>query len=244
MRRKLWVVDLALLGLVVLSGSALRGRWLESVAREEALLKSTVPVAPPPYLPAYPSAKPATAVQYMEVAQQMLFVKDRNPNVILDPPPPPPPPKPVPPLPVAFGVMNLGEGPMIIAAPAAGAPHRSYKVGERIGEFKVHALNSFEVVLEWEGKYLKKRVEELGNRQLIAQAPAADQNQPADAPTTTSVQNTAIGKAMGPSEIDMGNAQKACTPGDSSPAGTVQDGYRKVITKSPFGDICRWQPEK
>jgi hypothetical protein len=37
---------------------------------------------------------------------------------------------------------------------------------------------------------------------------------------------------------------KACQPGDTSPAGTVADGMRKVIKPSPFGSRCFWESEK
>jgi hypothetical protein len=33
---------------------------------------------------------------------------------------------------------------------------------------------------------------------------------------------------------------KNCKPGDTSPAGTVVDGYKKVIEQTPFGAACRW----
>ena len=33
---------------------------------------------------------------------------------------------------------------------------------------------------------------------------------------------------------------KACVPGDNSPAGTVLNGYTKVIEATPFGNACRW----
>jgi hypothetical protein len=35
---------------------------------------------------------------------------------------------------------------------------------------------------------------------------------------------------------------KLCNPGDTSPAGAVVDGYRKVVTRTPFGEVCRWEP--
>jgi hypothetical protein len=35
---------------------------------------------------------------------------------------------------------------------------------------------------------------------------------------------------------------KLCQAGDSNPAGTVVDGYRKVIKATPFGGICSWEP--
>jgi hypothetical protein len=33
---------------------------------------------------------------------------------------------------------------------------------------------------------------------------------------------------------------KACQPGDTSPAGTVVDGYKKIVEQTPFGPACRW----
>jgi hypothetical protein len=241
LRRKLWLVDITLLVLVALAFTALRQRWLEGRAREEALLKRIVPVAGPPVIPPLPAYSRATAAQYIEVAEKMVFSRDRNPTVILDPPAPPPPPKPMPQLPVAYGVMNLGDGPTAILSEKPGAQHRGYKAGEKIGEFKVVALNNKEIVLEWDGKYLKKNIEELADRTPIAQAPAAEPQQQAAEPAKT--QSTSIGKPEGPG-TDMGNSTRACVPGDTSPPGTVQDGLRKVVTKTPFGESCRWEPAK
>jgi hypothetical protein len=43
-----------------------------------------------------------------------------------------------------------------------------------------------------------------------------------------------------PSDTVIGEGSKACVPGDNSPAGTVADGYKKVIEATPFGNACRW----
>jgi hypothetical protein len=235
------LIDITLLVLVALAATALRERWLEGRAREEALLKRIVPVAGPPNLAPLPRHSPATAAQYIEVAQKMVFSRDRNPTVILDPPAPPPPPKPMPQLPVAYGVMNLGDGPTAILSLKPGAEHRGYKAGEKIGEFKVVALNNREIVLEWDGKYLKKNIEELADRTPVAQAPPPETQQ--QTPQPPKPQTTSIGKAEGPG-ADMGNSTRACVPGDTTPPGTVQDGMRKVVSKTPFGESCRWEPAK
>ena len=242
MRRRLWLVDITLFALVVLASTALRQRWVEGRAREEALLKRMAPAPAAPAIAPLPAHSPSTAAQYLEVAQKMVFSRDRNPTVILDPPAPPPPPKPIPDLPVAYGVMNLGDGPTAILSVKSGAEHRGYKPGEKIGEFKVVALNHKEIVFEWEGKYIKKNIEELADRRptVPQAAPEPTPQQPAAQPQT---QTTSIGKPEGPGG-DMGNSQRACVPGDTSPPGTVQDGFRKVVTKTPFGDSCRWEPAK
>jgi hypothetical protein len=240
MRRNLWVLDLILFVAVVITGFVLKQKWSETTRREEALLKQMVPAVPPPALPGIPGVNPITAANYMETVQMMLFSRDRNPNVILDPPPPPPPPPQMPPLPVAYGVMDLGSGPTAIMAEKPGAQHRGYKAGETIGAFKIVAMNNHEILFDWDGQKVKKSLEELAEKKsTVAVAAAPPENQaPAAAPATT-----AISAPKGPG-TDLGNETRACTPGDSNPAGTVQDGFRKVVTKSPFGDVCRWEPMK
>ena len=241
MRRKLWLVDLTLLALVILAATVLRQRWVEARAREEAMLKRLVPAPAAPAIQPLAVHAPSAATQYLEVAQRMVFSRDRNPDVILDPPAPPPPPKPWPQFPVAYGVINLGDGPTAILSEKPGAQHRGYKAGEKIGEFKLVALNNHEMVLEWEGKYVKKTIEELADRRPTIAAPA---EQTAQTPPPAQPQTTTVGRNTGPSTMDMGNATRACVPGDTSPAGAVQDGFRKVVAKTPFGESCRWEPVK
>jgi len=236
-RRRLWLLDMALVALVILAAVTLRQRWIEGRAREEALLKRTPPAAVPPALAPLAAHTPSTAAQYLQVAQQMIFSRDRNPDVILDPPAPATP-KPWPQLPVAYGVINLGDGPTAILSEKPGAQHRGYRAGERVGEFKLEAMNNQEIVFEWEGKYVKKRFEELADRR-----PTIPENPAAEAPAAAPAQ--AVTQAeKGPGTMDMGNSTKACQPGDTTPPGTVQDGMRKVVTKTPFGDSCRWEPVK
>jgi hypothetical protein len=200
-----------------------------------------VPVGPPPALPNLPTVSPVTPASYLEVAQLMLFSRDRNPNVILDPPPPPPPPPVMPALPVSYGMMDLGMGPMAILAEKPGAPHHSYKAGDKIGAFKIVALNTREILFDWDGELVKKTMDELAEKKsTVAYNTPPQNNQPAGAPAAP--QTTAIGATKGPVEVDMGNQAKACAPGDTTPAGTVEGGMRKVVTKSPFGDVCRWEP--
>jgi len=44
--------------------------------------------------------------------------------------------------------------------------------------------------------------------------------------------------------IDLGSGFRACLPSDHSPAGTVVDGYRKVIGKTFMGRSCLWAREQ
>ena len=44
-----------------------------------------------------------------------------------------------------------------------------------------------------------------------------------------------------PPGVDIGAGLHACQPGDTSPPGTIAQGMRKLVTKTPFGDTCRWE---
>jgi hypothetical protein len=46
---------------------------------------------------------------------------------------------------------------------------------------------------------------------------------------------------LGPGE-DTGRGYKVCIPNDSTPDGSIVDGYRKVSIATPFGNACRWDP--
>ena len=52
---------------------------------------------------------------------------------------------------------------------------------------------------------------------------------------TTSAAGAMIGK-------DMGGGFHGCIAGDNSPDGTVKDGLKKVMTQTPFGSSCHWEP--
>jgi hypothetical protein len=244
MRRNLWLLDLLLLLGIIVSGFTLRQRWFETTRREQALLRQMVPSTPPPAMHQIPEVKALTAASYMEAVQLMLFSRDRNPNVILDPPPPPPPPPEMPPLPVAYGMVDIGTGPTAILAEKPGSPHHGYKAGDTIGAFKIVAMSTKEVLFDWDGQPVKKTFEELAEKKsTVAYNGPPPDAQAAPAPAAQST-TTAIGAQKGPADVDMGNQTKACVPGDASPAGTVEGGMRKVVTKSPFGDVCRWEPVK
>jgi hypothetical protein len=234
LKRKLLLLNLVLVLLTAAAGWQLRREWMAARAREEAVLKRQVKPAPAPPVAPIPPAPPVMPAGYAEIAQKMLFVRDRNPNVIVEAAPEAPP-KPMPPEPVLRGVMNLGDGPIAIMAEKAGAQHREYRKGETIGEFKVAAIGAQQVMLEWEGKMVTVTVEQIAPAE---QAQAAVERTPGAAPPPAVVKT-----ALGPgSEIAAGT--RACQPNDSNPAGAVVDGFRKVVVPSPFGPSCRWEAVK
>lgn len=245
MNRKIVMLNLLLLGLLVWLGMQLRAGWLEAKAREQAALaRAAKPgqVVPPPGVP---QVEPTPATSYIDVAQRMLFSKDRDPSVLLDPPPPPPAPppeKPVPPLPSYYGQMSFGE-PVIVLATEKIA-QKSYRVGEKVGDFKIASFDSDTVTFEWEDKVLKNNVRDLTPKEPERPAPG-----PAAAAAPAAASTKAIGTKMGGAEpkLDpvLGAANglyRACVDSDNSPDGTVKDGYKKKIAQTLMGSSCQWEP--
>jgi hypothetical protein len=231
----LLVVSLLLLVLTAAAAFRLRHQWLAARAREQAVLQQRVKPVPPPRVAPLPAAAPVKPANYIDIAQKMLFAKDRNPIVIVEAPPPPKP-KPMPPLPIFYGLLDLGDGPAAILSEKPGAPNRDFRAGDQIGEFKLVALNDDEIVLEWDGKTITKKVSEM----FAAEAPPPAQSAApaAAAPRPAAKPAPALpGPALGPHGL------KACQPGDSSGDGTVAEGMRKVIKNTPFGRSCFWEPE-
>jgi hypothetical protein len=237
MKRKLVLLNIALLALAAAAAWQVRAQWLDGKARERKVLREPVQAAEPPPATSLQPPQPARASAYIEVAQKMLFSQDRNPDVVVEAGPP----KPMPPLPVAYGVMNLGGGPTVFLGEKPGAPNRGYSAGEKVGEFTLVALDQDEIVLEWDGQKFKKKLADL-RPQAGVQPPGAPV---AEAPrqASTQVQTVTVSQDLGPGP-EAAPGAKFCEPGDTSPAGTVRDGYRKVVSPTPVGNACHWEQVK
>ena len=106
-------------------------------------------------------------------------------------------------------------------------------------------MNEREIVFDWDGNKVPRPLDELiqqGRKQAgqteASVAPAA----PAPAGASTSVVAANAGStAKGTPGADVGGGYRACQPGDTTPAGTVVDGMRKIIAQTPFGGSCRWK---
>ena len=227
MKRKLLLANLALLAFATAGAVHLRREWVEAHTREQAVLEKRIQPAPPPRMPAPAAIEPVKAAGYNDIAQKMLFSKDRNPVVVVEPPPAPKV-VPMPALPLFHGVVNLGDGPMAIMSVGPKGPHRDYQPGDKVGEFTLVAVNNEELVLEWQGQTITKKVDEILDRGTTA------------APAPGPVAAAAAAEPGG----DLTRGVRACQPGDSSPAGTVADGMVKVIRSTPFGAKCFWESAK
>jgi hypothetical protein len=234
MKRKLILLNIALLVLATAAAWQLRARWREGQERERKVLRQSVkPVVPHPP-PALEAPRATQAVGYSEVAQKTLFSRDRNPNVVVEVAPP----KPVPEFPVAYGIISLGGEPSAMLSAKSGERSKRYSAGDKVGEFVLAEVESDAIVLEWDGRQFRKSLKDL---RAAAPAVAAVAAAPAAAaPTVVApVRTAAPAPDPGPGE-QTSEEHRSCQAGDTSPAGTIRNGYRKVLLSSPFGDLCRW----
>jgi hypothetical protein len=233
-------LNLLLLALTGLGAWRLRTNWEVARQREQRLLRLRLPPLPPAEVPIPAAPGLVSPADFFEVAARLLFSKDRNPNVVIDTPPP----KQRPPLPSFFGAMDFGAGLSLVMAEGPGSPQRSYKIGEKIGEYKIVEASPAGFVFEWDGEKVTASIEQLmpqGRREAPAETAGAALAAPAAAGPVSVKQVTSSTPMPG---ADMGGGFKACAAGDNSPSGTVADGFRKVASSTPFGSICRWEPAK
>ena len=250
MKGKLIWLNVVLAALLIAAVLRVRTEWMEGKQREVAVREHAHKPAPPPAVSVSPPPGGVTAASYGDIAQKMLFARDRNPDVVVEVPAAPPA-KPMPPLPILRGVMGLPDGMVALMSPDAKSRTSGIRVGEKVGEFKVSALSGDEISMTWEDKTVTKSVSEMIRNvpePPTAGAGAAPVAAPS-APATPEGANAAPpsgGQSGKPFTEVAGSSAgiKNCAPGDSAPAGTIADGYRKVVTSTPFGSACRWEPVK
>ncbi|HLH44016.1 MAG TPA: hypothetical protein VKV74_13580 [Bryobacteraceae bacterium] len=252
--RKIWLLNLTLVALAGLLGWRLRLAWLAGQTQERAFLSQAPHVraliAPPPA----PLPAPVKPADYDQVAQQMLFSRDRNPNVIVAPPPPPPPPPPMPALPSYYGQMAIFGPPVVLLSVEPNGEQKSYRAGDLVGKFKLVAFDSDSITFDWNGQNVVRKLSEVMGKDTekpaapaAAPAPSATFAPPVDAGKTSITAEppkpTLATKPAAPGN-DMGAGFRACVAGDASPAGTVANGYTKKIVTSLMGPQCFWEQNK
>jgi hypothetical protein len=241
MKKKLIWLNAALLCLVGMAVWKVQGEWAAQKQRELELKQAKVATPPLPPVQIAPAPAPVVAASYSDIASKMLFNKERNPNVVVEVVEAPKPP--MPPLPILRGVMGLPSGMLALLSPDAKTPSRGVKVGEKVGQFELAALSRDEISLKWEDKTVTKSVSEMIYHG--AEAPATPPGPPlpgGSAPAPGGPPSEGSGKPSAP-VVGM-EETKTCAVGDSSPSGTVADGYKKVLVPTPFGNSCHWEVVK
>ena len=245
MNRKIILLNFVLLAMAGWLFWMLRVKWLELHQHEHTVLALSPQVRQRLLIPApNPLLKAPTAGDYLQIARDMIFSKDRNSNVIVDPPPPPPPappPPPMPPLPAYYGTMALFGDPVVLLSLSKG-PQKKYHAGDKVGPFQLVSFDREKVVFDWNGKQVERKPEELKSEAGSAESQAAEGpptrveplKQIPDPPPDAARLDPKIG-------ADNGAGIRQCVQGDTTPPGTIIDGYKKVITTNMFGPTCMWQ---
>jgi len=244
LNRKLIALNLVLLAVIVYAGMQFRNYYSQTKAKEAGVLNQPVKPVPAPPVTKPSPAPPVLASNYEKVAQKLLLDRSRNPEVPVEPPPKPPPPPPMPPLPIYHGMMNFAddEGVIAIMSVAAGKPHKAIHPGETIGEFKLLAVDRDGIDLEWRDQKVHKKLEELLDRTHSA-VPSQTEKYETGYQSPVPVRPEPPPPAQyGPPAEDQGGGIRRCATNDTTPAGTVVNGLRKVTRPGPFGQICYWEP--
>jgi hypothetical protein len=244
MNRKLIVLNVVLLALAGWLFWMLRIKWRELHQHEHTVLTLSPRVRILLYPSPPPLFKPFAAADYNQVAQNDIFAKDRNPNVIVDPPPPPPPappPPPMPDLPAYYGTMALFGDPVVLLSLPKG-PQRKYHAGDAVGPFKLISFSREKVVFDWNGKLVERKPEDLKEKEPSVQQAAAEGPPTRVEPVKLIAEPPPDAPKLSPQlGADNGGGVRMCVAGDKSPPGTVIDGYKKVETMNMFGKTCMWQ---
>jgi hypothetical protein len=241
MKRNLILLNVLLVGLIVAAGWKVQGEWAAQKEHEDQIRKAKVTPPPVPAVSIPAAPPPVVAASYSDIANKMLFSKERNPNIVVVVVEKPKPP--MPPLPILHGVMGLPSGMLALMSADAKSPSKGVKVGDTVGAFELADLTRDEISLKWEDKTVTKSVSEMIYHGLEVAEKAPPASAPPSASSGSSIVSAPAAQGPGKPGVQSVGEQdvKTCTPGDNSPNGTVADGYRKVLIPNPFGSSCHWE---
>jgi hypothetical protein len=255
MKRKLTLLNLALLALLVAGGLEFNRRVEQANARYEILSRFDEPKD----APAFPSPEARVRVRqadFLPIVDRMLFYEDRNAIVEVEAPSE----KVVvrPDLPVLSGVMNLGEGPIVLMADTPKDYPRPVAVGEKVGEYTFLGLAGDKLKLAWQGEQFEVSQDSLAGELASNTSGGAARSGGASgggsaarrAAASRRRETRAETKPQPETRKEIGGRYNIGTeirpgvfradPRDSAPAGTEFEGYRKVVNPTPFGNQSWW----
>lgn len=143
--------------------------------------------------------------------------------------------KGLPPMPVVYEVHIVPRRPPTVVLGEKGKPGvRSYKPGDKFGDLYITGITPDVLILTYQGKTFERKIADLKSKTPPPTAPASHA-----APVA---QQRAAETGNGPG-AQISSIERACRNGDTTPAGTVVNGYRKQIAETPMGSSCSWIKE-
>ncbi len=259
MKRKLMLLNAALLALLVAGAFELDRRIEQARSRYEILQRFDAAKQAPP-LPAPQGPERLRQAEYLPIVDHLLFYPDRNAVVEVEAPEVKTVERPA--LPVLSGVMNFGEGPIALMADDAKSDPKPVKVGEKVGEYTFLGFAGNNLKLSWQSEEFEVSQDRLaaelekgshaGSRSSAgssgssspAARRAAASRRPATRPEPAPAQQAADNRKSIGGRFNIGHEIRPgvfrADPKDSSPAGTEFEGYRKVVNPTPFGNQSWW----
>lgn len=248
MKRKLLLLNAALLGVCVLAASELYRQWILAEDRV-ANLDTVAPDAIPPVYPDPPARATLRAGDYLPVVDRMLFSADRNAIVEVQVEEVVPEERPD--LPHMSGLVDFGDGPQALMA-AGGGEAKWIGVGDQVGDFVFAGVDEGDKIkLTWKEEEIvveraklaeapkpKRKTAKAANAAPAAsgaQSAAASPNltAPAEAAKTVGGKHN-IGAEFAPGRF-------RADPGDGADDGTEYQGYVKRVRRTPFGSQAWWE---
>lgn len=244
MKRKLLLLNAALVGALILSAAELKVRYEQARGRDRIFSALAEPKQAPQAAPP-PAPRRLRQGDYLPIVRRHLLTKDRNATieVIVESEAPPVQP----PLPVLGGLVNFGDGPMALMAANGDAP-KWVGVGEEIGDWvlegvedEVFSLSWSEGTVEIDQSKLAGAVERPPTAKARGARAAAPPGSSGEASASLSAEKPkgVGGKFNIGAEIRPGVHR--ADPKDDSPEGTESDGFVKVVRRSPFGTTAWWK---
>jgi hypothetical protein len=131
--------------------------WRFYEDRQATIYLPPVAVAAP-QLDDLPRVMAPSIREYAIITKSILFFPDRGSS-------PAPEPKIMPPFSGTLrGVIDLGNDPIVLMSEQFGGEVHALRPGGRVGSFTLVAVNRDELVLEWEGEYLRLPVRQWMSR--------------------------------------------------------------------------------
>lgn len=259
MKRKLLLLNLALLALLLAGGFEFHRRVEQARSRYGILQRFDAAKQAPPF-PSPQAADRVRQAEYLPIVDRLLFYQDRNAIVEVEAPVEKVVERPA--LPVLSGVMNFGEGPIALMADTPRAAPRPVEVGEKVGEYTFLGFSGDKLKLAWQGEQF-----EVSQDRLAAELDSSPRTTSRSATVSSNPSGTAARRSAANRRQAIRTETKAqqppaetrktlggrynigpeirsgvlrADPKDTSPAGTEYEGYRKVVNPTPFGNQSWW----
>jgi hypothetical protein len=251
LKRKLLILNLALVALLVAGLVELRREI--RVARDRYSIFDEASAAAAATFPTPGQAGAVRPADHMPIVERLLFSADRNPIVEVQAPVLEPVKRPE--LPLLVGLMDFGKGPIALMAAQGDAAAKPVSIGEKVGEYVFRAATAERITLEWQGQTFDVLHSELANRPAAKAkaAPVREARGPAGRRPAGGAMASAAADASPKQPAGLGGkynigrqireGSHAADPKDTSPAGTVYQGYVKRERRTPFGTQAWWEKQ-